>query len=101
MKKTILFSILSILFISHFSYSKDFVIAGISEKPNRWQNSAGKYQGLDIDIVDNIMKKIGITYVIILENSSPRLTKNWKSKKTNYGSRRISKNKNRGYGKKN
>jgi polar amino acid transport system substrate-binding protein len=84
MKKTILFSVLSILFISHFSYSEDFVIAGIPEKPNRWRDSAGNYQGLDVDIVNYIMKKMGITYVIILEKSSPRLTKNWKSKETDY-----------------
>lgn len=83
-KKKFLLLILSLLFISNFSYSKNLVIAGIPEKPNRWQDSAGNYQGIDVDIVDYIMKKMGITYVITLEDSSTRLTKNWKSKTPDY-----------------
>lgn len=64
-----------IIYFSFFiySYSRELVIVGIPEKPSRWINNSGKAVGIDIDIIDYIMKKIGIKYKVILEDSSARI----------------------------
>lgn len=67
-----LFFVLNIL-ISQLIIGRDFIIAGIPEEPNRWIESNGKLAGIDIDIIDYIMKKMNISYKIILESSSTRL----------------------------
>ena len=75
MRRFNLFIFLPILFITSFitSYSRDLIIVGIPEEPIRWVNSSGKIVGLDIDIIDHIMKKLGVKYKIILEDSSARI----------------------------
>ena len=72
------------LMVSISSYARDLVIAGISEEPNRWKSADGEFKGLDVDVIDHIMKKIGIKYKIILETSSTRLQKNWMKKDSPY-----------------
>jgi len=66
------------------SYSRNFVIAGIPEEPNRWAGRNGVIQGIDVDIIDYIMKKMDIKYEIVLVNSSARLIQNSKMKNRPY-----------------
>jgi len=72
MKKIVLLCILFSL-IASSSWSRDLVIVGIPEEPNRWLDASGKAVGVDPDIIDYIMKKLGITYRIELVPSSTRL----------------------------
>ncbi|OHD39782.1 MAG: hypothetical protein A2015_11155 [Spirochaetes bacterium GWF1_31_7] len=58
--------------------TRNLIIAGIPEEPNRWITSSGQYRGLDIDIVDFIFKELKIPYTVILEEASTRLEGNWK-----------------------
>lgn len=55
------------------SYSRDLIIVGIPEEPNRWIDNSGKTVGIDIDIIDYIMNKLGVKYKVILEDSSARI----------------------------
>ncbi len=64
-------------------YSRDFLIIGIPEEPNRWIDKSGKAVGIDIDIIDYIMKKMGIKYKVSLINSSSRLESLEKNNITN------------------
>lgn len=73
MKKIILMMVLFIVVMSNSVIARDLIIAGIPEEPNRWINKNGKMVGIDVDIIDYIMKKMNISYKIILENSSARL----------------------------
>jgi len=63
---------------------REFIIAGIPEEPNRWFDANGKMVGIDIDIIEYIMKKMEIPYKIILESSSARLEANWMSDQPPY-----------------
>lgn len=59
--------------------ARDLVIAGIPEKPNRWIDEKGLPRGLDVDIIDYVMKKLGVPYRIELVSSSARLEANSKT----------------------
>ena len=69
---TILFVFIYFSLVSPI-YSRDFLILGIPEEPNRWIDKSGKAVGIDIDVIDYIMKKIGVKYKVSLINSSLRL----------------------------
>lgn len=84
MKKIIPLTMLGIVLIFNFSFARDFIIAGIPEEPNRWVDVDGNYRGIDIDIIDYIMNKMGIKYKIILEDSSMRLKKKWEMNEPEY-----------------
>lgn len=73
-----LFLFLAFLFVSAFSWSRDLIIAGIPEEPLRWLNSDGKLTGLDVDIIDYVMKKLKIPYKIELVESGARLDSYYK-----------------------
>lgn len=82
MKRVMIFILFFIIAFS--SYSRNFVIAGIPEEPNRWAGRNGIVQGIDVDIIDFIMKKMEIKYEIVLVNSSARLIQNSKIKNSPY-----------------
>ena len=65
--------------IMSLSWAQDLVIAGIPEEPNRRVTPEGKIVGLDVDIIDYIMKKLGVPYRIELVASSSRLEANAKA----------------------
>lgn len=75
MKKRGLYFVLLIVFVMSFAgvYARELVIAGIPEEPNRWVDKNGKMVGIDIEIIDYIMKKMNVPYKVILEDSSARL----------------------------
>lgn len=81
MKKKLLFILL--LNLNFQSFARDFIIASIPEEPNRWVENF-ELKGIDIEIIDYIMKKMNISYKIILENSSARLEKNWQDVDSSY-----------------
>jgi len=81
--KSFVVIVLLFLFCS-ISFSRDLIIAGIPEEPNRWINENGELTGLDVDIIDHIMKKMGVKYKIILEQASTRLRHNWEVDKSPY-----------------
>ena len=82
-KRVVLLVLLSIIF-TVVSFGRDLVIAGIPEEPNRWVDKNGKLVGIDVDIIDYIMKKINVPYKIILEDSSARLEGIAKKDKPDY-----------------
>ena len=59
--------------------ARDLVIGGIPEEPNRWTAEGDKVSGIDVDIIDHVMKKLGIAYRIELVGSSARLEANAKA----------------------
>ncbi|MBI9099732.1 MAG: transporter substrate-binding domain-containing protein [Spirochaetaceae bacterium] len=59
-------------------FSRDLIIAGIPEQPNRWIDESGEVVGLDIDIITYIMNEMDIPFKVILEESSARLSSLWK-----------------------
>lgn len=73
MKK--LYLLFNLLFFLAYQnvFSRELIIAGIPEEPNRWIDTSGKVVGLDVDIIDYIMKELGIKYKIVIESSSARL----------------------------
>lgn len=75
MKKFRLFVLFFIInsFIFQIVSARDFIIAGIPEEPNRWLDNTGTPKGIDVDIIEYIMKKMNVPYQIILEQSSARL----------------------------
>ncbi|HPO49012.1 MAG TPA: transporter substrate-binding domain-containing protein [Spirochaetota bacterium] len=78
MKKNffILFSIFQILNIS----PRDLIIGGKISEQSRWfDKKSQKFTGFDVEIIDYIFSELGISYEIILENSSARLEHGWKS----------------------
>lgn len=78
MNKIITTLMFFIILISN-SFGRELIIAGIPEEPNRWIDKNGKLTGVDIDIIDYIMKKNGIEYKIVLEGSSARLEAGWQN----------------------
>lgn len=79
--KVILFTIFfsAIMSLSTFGNSKPFIVAGIPTPPYRYIGENGKPTGIDVEIIDYIMKDLGINYKIVLESSSPRLAYNWQN----------------------
>lgn len=73
MKRLYLLITLLLIVVSQTTFSRVLVIAGIPEEPNRWVDVDGKMRGIDVDIIDYIMKELGVKYKIILEESSSRL----------------------------
>lgn len=59
--------------------ARDLIIAGIPEEPNRWIDEKGIPRGLDVDIIDYVMKKLGVPYRVVLVSSSARLEANFKA----------------------
>jgi len=78
MKKSIA-SFALLLLLSIFAWTRELVIAGIPEEPNRWKTAEGKIVGIDVDVIDCIMKKLDIPYRIELVDSSARLEANAKA----------------------
>lgn len=58
--------------MASFSWGRELIIVGIPEEPNRWMKD-GQAVGLDVDIIDHVMKKLGIPYKVQLVDSSARL----------------------------
>ncbi len=73
---TRLFIIISIIF-SGIIFAHPLKIVGIPGAPLRYINEANDLVGIDVDIVDTIMKRLDIDYEIELLNSSTRLKKLW------------------------
>ena len=73
---TRLFIIISIIF-SGMIFAHPLKIVGIPGAPLRYINEANDLVGIDVDIVDTIMKRLDIDYEIELLNSSTRLKKLW------------------------
>jgi polar amino acid transport system substrate-binding protein len=76
MKKILSIAILFCLCVG-WAWARDLIIAGIPEEPNRWVAN-GKIVGIDPDVIDYVMKKLGIPYKIELVSSSARLEANAK-----------------------
>lgn len=58
-------------------FSRPFKIIGLETKPNRWYDKHDKLQGIDIDIIQTVMKRLNISYEITLVKSSNRLINEW------------------------
>ena len=71
-KKYLVLFIMFACFCFTCAETRNLIIAGIPEEPNRWITSSGQYRGLDIDIVDFIFKELKIPYTVILEEASKR-----------------------------
>jgi len=65
--------------VSASVFGRDLIIAGIPEEPLRFKNSKGELEGLDLKIVDEAFKRMGVKTKVILEASSSRLDKGWQS----------------------
>lgn len=77
--------LLIVISSTFFLNSRDLIIGGKPSEQSRWfDKKTGKYTGFDVEVIDYIMKKLGITYKIILENSSARLEKGWQIDKPYY-----------------
>lgn len=84
MKKIFLVVIALTVMLSSMTMARDLIIAGIPEEPNRWADKNGAFVGIDVDIIDYIMKKINVPYKIVLEDSSARLEGIAKKDKPDY-----------------
>ncbi len=82
MKKSVILCVL-IIMVASFAWGRDLVIAGIPEEPNRWM-ADGKAVGIDPEIIDYVMNKLGISYRIELVSSSARLEANTMAKPAVY-----------------
>lgn len=76
------FSCIIIFFILIFNLSnnlvaRDFHIAGIPGEPVRFYNKEKKLTGIDVEIIDEAMKRLGLKYKITLIRSSARLEVSW------------------------
>lgn len=60
---------------------RPFMIGGIPERPLKFEEN-GKIQGIDIEILEYIMKQMDIKYQIVLVKSSKRLKRSWESDKS-------------------
>lgn len=56
--------------------ARDLVIAGIPEEPLRWIGQDDRVTGFDVDVIDHIMRKLGVGYRVVLVDSSARLEMN-------------------------
>lgn len=61
-----------------------WVVAGLPEKPMRWQNAQGGLEGFDVELLDAVMKRLGVAYRIELVDSSERLLRNVKAQPSGY-----------------
>ncbi|HOV14900.1 MAG TPA: transporter substrate-binding domain-containing protein [Spirochaetota bacterium] len=85
MKKIILVLLLVFLCSLEVINARDLIIGGKPSELNRWfDEKSGKYTGFDVEIIDYVMKKLGISYQIVLENSSARLEQGWQLDKPFY-----------------
>ena len=76
--KGILFFFL-VLLISQNIRADTLNVIGIPGAPYRYFSETQEIVGFDIDILDEIMDKLGIEYQVTLLNSSTRLTQMWQS----------------------
>ncbi|MGQ0712038.1 MAG: substrate-binding periplasmic protein [Rhodoferax sp.] len=60
------------------------VIAGIPEKPLRWIGEDGSPRGFDVDVIAQVMKRMGQAYRIELVDSSARLERNARARPSVY-----------------
>lgn len=84
MKRWALITVLMVMVLSNVVLARELVIAGIPEEPNRWIEKSGKLVGIDVEIIDYVMKKMTIPYKIILVDSSARLEYMAKENKPEY-----------------
>ncbi|OHD40449.1 MAG: hypothetical protein A2015_13955 [Spirochaetes bacterium GWF1_31_7] len=65
--------------------ARDLIIGGKKSEQSRWFNEATqKYTGFDVEVIDYIMKKLGISYTVLLEESSTRLEHGWQDVRPYY-----------------
>lgn len=66
------------MFFSSIGLSDALKIVGIPGAPLRYIDEANNVVGIDVDIIDTIMKRLDIEYEVELLNSSTRLKKLWR-----------------------
>ncbi|HOV13845.1 MAG TPA: transporter substrate-binding domain-containing protein [Spirochaetota bacterium] len=85
MKKNIFFVFCLLTLSVIYLNSRDLIIGGKPSEQSRWfDEKSGKFTGFDVEIVDYIFKKLGVTYKIVLESSSTRLEYGWENEEPFY-----------------
>lgn len=76
---SVLLFILFMVIVCGSGSARKLIIAGVPGAPMRYYDESGNLKGIDVDIIDYVMKELGIDYQIMLESSSPRYELGWKS----------------------
>ncbi len=74
MKKISLWVLICVMFalINHTAYSRDFIIIANPQEPYKFQEG-NTNKGIDVEVIDIVMKRLGIPYKIIFIKSDARI----------------------------
>ena len=57
---------------AHGEPPRDLRVIGVIDEPNRWLDDAGKPVGIDVDILAELMQRLGLHYQLVLTSSALR-----------------------------
>ena len=57
---------------AHGESQRDLRVIGVIDEPNRWLDSADKPVGIDVDILAELMQRLGLHYQLVLTSSALR-----------------------------
>ena len=58
--------------VAHGESQRDLRVIGVIDEPNRWLDSADKPVGIDVDILAELMQRLGLHYQLVLTSSALR-----------------------------